>query len=99
MQAARNGVSRTAFTNRVWEPERQSWGTREDKPTLGPFDMHNLRCPFSGPFPDGYEELTMRSGSSTKRLRLDDPLIDAQRNAALEALTEMPNRKVRAQTE
>jgi len=41
----------------------------------------------------------MRSGSSTKRLRLDDPLIDAQRNAALEALTEMPNRKVRAQTE
>jgi carboxyl-terminal processing protease len=34
-----------------------------------------------------WEELTMRPGSSTKRLPLDDPLADAQRNAALEALT------------
>jgi len=34
-----------------------------------------------------YEELTMRPGSSTKRLPLHDPLVDAQRNAALEALT------------
>jgi len=33
-----------------------------------------------------YEELTLRPGSSTKRLPLDDPLIDPQRNAALEAL-------------
>jgi carboxyl-terminal processing protease len=33
-----------------------------------------------------WEELTMRPGSSTKRLPLDDPLADAQRNAALEAL-------------
>ncbi len=32
------------------------------------------------------EELTMRPGSSTKRLPLDDPLADPQRNAALEAL-------------
>jgi len=34
-----------------------------------------------------WEELTMRPGSSTKRLPLDDPLADPQRNAALEALT------------
>jgi carboxyl-terminal processing protease len=33
------------------------------------------------------DELTMRPGSSTKRLPLDDPLADPQRNAALEALT------------
>ncbi|HTU92961.1 MAG TPA: S41 family peptidase, partial [Gemmataceae bacterium] len=32
------------------------------------------------------EELTMRPGSSTQRLPLDDPLADPQRNAALEAL-------------
>jgi carboxyl-terminal processing protease len=35
-----------------------------------------------------YEELTLRPGPSTQRLPLDDPLIDSQRNAALEALTE-----------
>ncbi|HTU18647.1 MAG TPA: S41 family peptidase [Gemmataceae bacterium] len=46
-----------------------------------------------------YEELTMRPGSSTKRLPLDDPLIDAQRSAALEALAEELNRQVRAQAE
>jgi carboxyl-terminal processing protease len=34
-----------------------------------------------------WDELTMRPGSSTKRLPLDDPLADPQRNAALEALT------------
>ncbi len=33
-----------------------------------------------------WEELTMRPGSSTKRLPLDDPLADPQRNAAVEAL-------------
>ncbi|MGH7173047.1 MAG: S41 family peptidase, partial [Gemmataceae bacterium] len=45
------------------------------------------------------EEQTMRPGSSTKRLPLDDPLVDAQRQAALEALTALLNRKVRAQAE
>jgi carboxyl-terminal processing protease len=39
------------------------------------------------------EEQTMRPGSSTKRLPLDDPLADPQRNAALETLTELMNRK------
>ncbi len=33
-----------------------------------------------------WEEQTMRPGSSTQRLPLDDPLADPQRNAALEAL-------------
>ena len=46
-----------------------------------------------------WEEQTMRPGSSTKRLPLDDPLVDPQRNAALEALTELVNRKDRAQAE
>jgi carboxyl-terminal processing protease len=36
-----------------------------------------------------WEEQTMRAGSSTQRLPLDDPLADPQRNAALEALTEL----------
>ena len=35
-----------------------------------------------------WEEQTMRPGSSTQRLPLDDPLADPQRNAALEALTD-----------
>jgi carboxyl-terminal processing protease len=34
-----------------------------------------------------WDEMTMRPGSSTKRLPLDDPLADPQRNAALEAVT------------
>jgi carboxyl-terminal processing protease len=34
-----------------------------------------------------WEGMTMRPGSSTRRLPLDDPLADPQRNAALEVLT------------
>jgi carboxyl-terminal processing protease len=40
-----------------------------------------------------WDEQTMRPGSSTKRLPLDDPLADPQRNAALEALVEMQKSK------
>ncbi len=36
-----------------------------------------------------WEQQTMRPGSSTERLPLDDPLVDPQRNAAWEALTEL----------
>ncbi|HZV06324.1 MAG TPA: S41 family peptidase [Gemmataceae bacterium] len=39
------------------------------------------------------EEQTMRPGSSTKRLPLDDAFADPQRNAALETLAELMNRK------
>jgi len=46
-----------------------------------------------------WDEQTMRPGSSTKRLPLDDPLVDAQRTAALEVLAEALNRKGRAQAE
>jgi carboxyl-terminal processing protease len=46
-----------------------------------------------------WEKQTLRAGSSTERLPLDDPLADPQRNAALEALTELMNRKVRAKGE
>jgi carboxyl-terminal processing protease len=40
-----------------------------------------------------WEEQTMRPGSSTQRLPLDDPLADPQRNAALEALVELRKRE------
>jgi carboxyl-terminal processing protease len=43
-----------------------------------------------------WERQTLRPGSSTERLPLDDPLIDPQRNAALEALTELMNRSLSA---
>jgi carboxyl-terminal processing protease len=46
-----------------------------------------------------WEQQTLRPGSSTERLPLDDPLVDPQRNAAVEALTELMNRKVRAKGE
>jgi carboxyl-terminal processing protease len=42
------------------------------------------------------DEQMMRPGSSTKRLPLDDPLADPQRNAALETLAELMNRKDQA---
>lgn len=45
------------------------------------------------------EEQTMRPGSSTKRLPLDDPLIDAQRTAGLETLTELLSSGDRAKAE
>jgi carboxyl-terminal processing protease len=45
------------------------------------------------------EEQTMRPGSSTKRLPLDDSLADPQRNAALETLVELMNRKDHAKAE
>jgi carboxyl-terminal processing protease len=40
-----------------------------------------------------WEEQTMRRGSSTQRLPLDDPLADPQRNAALEAIEALANRQ------
>lgn len=46
-----------------------------------------------------WEEQTMRPGCSSKRLPLDDPLADPQRNAALETLTEILDRKVHARAE
>jgi carboxyl-terminal processing protease len=46
-----------------------------------------------------WEQQTMRPGSSTERLPLDDPLADPQRNAALEALAKMLHRKVHAKAE
>jgi carboxyl-terminal processing protease len=46
-----------------------------------------------------WEEQTMRPGSSTQRLPLDDLLADPQRNAALETMVELLNRKVRAKAE
>jgi carboxyl-terminal processing protease len=39
-----------------------------------------------------WEQQTLRPGSSAERLPLDDPLVDPQRNAALEALTALMNR-------
>ena len=43
-----------------------------------------------------WEQQTLRPGSSAERLPLDDPLIDPQRNAAMEVLTDLMNRRVSA---
>ncbi len=45
-----------------------------------------------------WEQQTLRPGSSSRRLPLDDPLLDVQRNAAVETLTEMLQRNDRAQS-
>jgi carboxyl-terminal processing protease len=43
-----------------------------------------------------WEQQTLRPGSSSRRLPLDDPLADPQRNAAAEALTQLLDRAVQA---
>ncbi len=58
------------------------WGVHPD-----PGHEFRLSAEASRALRTWWEELTMRPGSSTKRLPLDDPLADPQRNAALEALT------------
>ncbi len=45
-----------------------------------------------------WEQQTLRPGSSARRLPLDDPLADVQRNAAVETLTEILQRNDRAQS-
>ncbi|MHB1422001.1 MAG: S41 family peptidase [Gemmataceae bacterium] len=46
-----------------------------------------------------WEEQTLRPGTSAQRLPLDDPLADPQRNAALETLTQLLDRQLRAKAE
>jgi carboxyl-terminal processing protease len=58
------------------------WGVHPD-----PGHAFRLSPDLSRTLRTWYEELTMRPGSSTQRLPLDDPFADPQRNAALEALT------------
>jgi carboxyl-terminal processing protease len=45
-----------------------------------------------------WEQQTLRPGSSSRRLPLDNPLADPQRNAAAEALTELLDRQARAKS-
>lgn len=58
------------------------WGVRPD-----PGHEFRLSSEAGRALRKWWEEQTMRPGSSTQRLPMDDPLADPQRNAALEALT------------
>lgn len=68
------------------------WGVRPD-----PDHEFRLSAEAGRALRKWWEEQTMRPGSSTQRLPMDDPLADPQRNAALEALTNpqrlQPNRR------
>jgi carboxyl-terminal processing protease len=70
------------------------WGVRPD-----PGREFRVSADLSRALRTWWAELTLRPGSSAERLPLDDPLTDPQRNAAVEALTELMNRKVRAKGE
>jgi carboxyl-terminal processing protease len=68
------------------------WGVHPDRPFRISSD---LSCALQ----KWWQQQTMRPGTSTESLPLDDPERDPQRNAAVEALTELMNRKVRAKVE
>ncbi len=70
------------------------WGVRSD-----PGREFRVSADLSRALHTWWEQQTLRPGSSTERLPLDDPLTDPQRNAALEALTKLMNRQVRAKGE
>jgi carboxyl-terminal processing protease len=59
------------------------WGVRPD-----PGHEFRISDDLSRALRTWWEQQTMRSGASSERLPLDDPLVDPQRNAALEVLTE-----------
>ncbi len=67
------------------------WGVQPD-----PGREFRISADLSRALRTWWERQTLRAGSSTERLPLDDPLMDPQRNAAVEALTGLMNRKARA---
>jgi carboxyl-terminal processing protease len=67
------------------------WGVRPD-----PGHEFRISPDLGRTLKSWWEKQTLRAGSSTERLPLDDPLADPQRNAALEVLTQRMNRKGRA---